>query len=74
MTSDFPVDDDNLTTTPPDAFGDDTPFGLTDQGDSLADDTDRRAEMLDHQGEIAPEAVRDPAGLATDGLEENPLG
>ena len=60
--------------TPGDTLGDDAPIGLSDQGDSLADDDEVMDPGLGDQGSRAPEAVRDPAGLATDGLEDDPLG
>lgn len=75
-TPDDPVSDGDL---------DDTPFGLSDQVDSLADNTTDGDDDgvvnpdLGDQGSVAPEAVRDPSGLSddglgTDGLQENPLG
>ena len=45
--------------TPPDTFSDDSPTGLTDQGDSVADDSDVAARSL---AEEDPETVvADPA-------------
>jgi len=60
--------------TPADTLGNDSPIGLSDQGDSLADDDEAMNPDLGDQGSLAPEAVRDPSGLATDGLEDDPLG
>ena len=59
--------------TPGDTLGDDAPIGLSDQGDSLADDDAVMDPNQGDQGSRAPEAVRDPSGLATDGLEDDPL-
>lgn len=60
--------------TPGDTLGDDAPIGLSDQGDSIADDDAVQNPNLGDQGSLAPEAVRDPSGLATTGLEDDPLG
>lgn len=63
--------------TPGDTLGDDAPIGLSDQGDSLADDEVQDPNLGDqgsHASEHASEAVRDPAGLASGGLEDDPLG
>lgn len=60
--------------TPGDTLGDDAPIGDTDHGDSLADDDEVMSPDLGDQGSHAPEAVRDPSGLGTGGLEDNPLG
>lgn len=60
--------------TPGDTLGDDAPIGLGDQGASLGDDDAVMDPNLGDQGSRAPDAVRDPAGLATGGLEDNPLG
>jgi len=49
--------------TPPDTFSDDSPTGLTDQGDSVADDSDVAASALAQEDPdtLSSEAVRDPA-------------
>jgi len=60
--------------TPGDTLGDDAPIGLSDQGDSLADDDEVMDTNQGDQGSRAPESMRDPSGLATDGLEDDPLG
>lgn len=60
--------------TPVDTLGNDSPIGLRDQGDSLADDDEIISPDLGDQGSHAPEAVRDPERLATGSLEDDPLG
>lgn len=53
--------------TPADTLGNDSPI-------DLADDDHVQDPNLGGQGSRAPEAVRGSAGLATGGLEEDPLG
>jgi len=63
MTSILGNDPDNPLSgeTPSDTFGSDEPVGLSDQGDSIADDADAAALAHEDPDTVAPEAVRDPA-------------
>ena len=47
--------------TPSDTFGSNEPVGLSDQGDSIADDSDVASLAEEDPDTVAPEAVRDPA-------------
>ena len=47
--------------TPSDTFGSNEPVGLTDQGDSIADDSDVASLAEEDPDTLTTEAVRDPA-------------
>ena len=63
MTSILGNDPDNPLSgeTPSDTFGSNEPIGLSDQGDSIADDDAAAALAQEDPDTVAPEAVRDPA-------------
>ena len=50
--------------TPGDTLGDDSPIGLTDQGDSMADSPADESAALENDQADAEDAVRDPSGLS----------
>ena len=63
MTSILGNDPDNPLSgeTPSDTFGSNEPIGLSDQGDSIADDDAAAALAQEDPDTVAPEAVHDPA-------------